>query len=98
MRISKLTMPDSFWVLVVSGLLITGCCHYPKGRVARPLVNRTQTPAITVVAYGDTRTGPWGTGDNAAQAIHGAIVDDIFGNDGTIDSVVFTGDAVMSNC
>jgi hypothetical protein len=49
------------------------------------------------VAYGDTRTGPWGTGDNAAQAIHGAVVDDIFANDGRIDAVIFTGDAVMSN-
>jgi hypothetical protein len=54
-------------------------------------------PALTIVAYGDTRTGLFGLGDNAGQAIHGAVVDDIFKNDGAIDGVVFTGDAVMSN-
>jgi len=56
-----------------------------------------QVPTVTVVAYGDTRTGPWGLGDNVKQALHGRIVDDILEHDGPIDAVVFTGDAVMSN-
>lgn len=58
---------------------------------------RPSGTVITLVAYGDTRTGPWGLGDNEKQAIHGKVVDDIFQNNGSIDAVLFTGDAVMSN-
>lgn len=77
--------------------LVCGCCHYPKARVAQPIGTKPRIPTITVVAYGDTRTGPWGLGDNVKQALHGRVVDDIFRNDGPLDAVIFTGDAVMSN-
>lgn len=88
-------------VMIVFGLLVIACgcahCHYPKGHT--PQLSRTSspTPAVTIVAYGDTRTGPWGLGDNAKQALHGKVVDDILANDGHIDAVIFTGDAVMTN-
>lgn len=86
-------------IFAALGLLsiVSGCCHYPKGRVTRTAAISAQAPAITVVAYGDTRTGPWGLGDNASQAIHGKVVDDILKNDGPINAVIFTGDAVMTN-
>ncbi len=86
-------------IFAALGLLsiVSGCCHYPKGRVIRTAGISAQTPAITVVAYGDTRTGPWGLGDNASQAIHGKVVDDILKNDGPMNAVIFTGDAVMTN-
>lgn len=58
---------------------------------------RPSGTVITLVAYGDTRTGPWGLGDNEKQAIHGKVVDDIFQSNASIDAVLFTGDAVMSN-
>lgn len=76
---------------------LAGCCLYPKSQIKG--IAKTAPPAqtITLVAYGDTRTGPWGLGDNAAQAIHGKVVDDILKNDGSIDGVIFTGDAVMTN-
>src|SRR6267143_781446 len=74
-----------------------GCCHYPKAQVAHLTGNKPDVPTITVVAYGDTRTGPWGLGDNEKQALHGKVVDDILANNGAIDAVVFTGDAVMTN-
>jgi hypothetical protein len=77
--------------------LLTNCCHYPKGRVAHPAAVGTKASVLTIVAYGDTRTGLFGLDDNARQAIHGTVVDDIFKNDGAIDAVIFTGDAVMSN-
>ena len=87
------------FILIVLGPLIPlwGCCHYPKARVAQPMGSKPLVPTITVVAYGDTRTGPWGLGDNEKQALHGKVVDDIFANNGSIDAVVFTGDAVMTN-
>ena len=86
-------------IVIIVGLLswVCGCCHYPKARVTQPIGTRAQVPTLTIVAYGDTRTGPWGLGDNAKQALHGKVVDDIFASDGPIDAVVFTGDAVMTN-
>jgi len=78
-------------------LSFTACCHYPRGRAKYSPVASATTPSLTIVAYGDTRTGPFGLGDNARQAVHGKIVDDIFRNDGSINAVIFTGDAVMSN-
>src|SRR5215469_1492223 len=90
---------DSCGVLLVGSLIwvTAGCCHYPKGHVSKPIGVTAKIPSLTVVAYGDTRTGPLGLGDNAKQAIHGKVVDDIFAQNGKIDGVVFTGDAVMSN-
>jgi Calcineurin-like phosphoesterase len=86
---------------IIAGLgllsIVWGCCHYPKGRVTRMAGISAPPGTITVVAYGDTRTGPWGLGDNASQAVHGKVVDDILKNDGPIDAVIFTGDAVMTN-
>jgi hypothetical protein len=76
---------------------LSGCCHYPKAGVKQLTGMRPSGNVITLVAYGDTRTGPWGLGDNTRQAIHGKVVDDIFNNNGSIDAVIFTGDAVMSN-
>jgi hypothetical protein len=76
---------------------LTGCCHYPKARVSRNLPVISRPSGVTIVAYGDTRTGPWGLGDNAKQAIHGKIVTDILEHDQPINAVIFTGDAVMSN-
>ncbi len=86
-------------IILISGLScsLCGCCHYPKSRVARPSVAKPHMPTVTVVAYGDTRTGPWGLGDNVKQGLHGKVVDDILSYDGPIDAVVFTGDAVMTN-
>jgi hypothetical protein len=77
-------------------VLLAGCCHYPKSHV-KGMPARPVDSSITIVAYGDTRTGPWGLGDNVKQALQGKVVDDIFRNDGPIDAVIFTGDAVMSN-
>lgn len=77
--------------------LFSACCHYPKGHVTRQFVVPPPVSTITVVAYGDTRTGPWGLGDNAKQAVHGKVVDDFLQNDGSIDAVIFTGDAFMTN-
>jgi hypothetical protein len=74
-----------------------GCCHYPKAHVSKTVPTAAQAPSVTIVAYGDTRTGPWGLGDNAKQAIHGKIVTDILENDRPVNAVIFTGDAVMSN-
>lgn len=68
-----------------------GCCHYPKAQVVHLTGHKPDVPTITVVAYGDTRTGPWGLGDNKKQALHGKVVDDIFANNSSIDAVVFTG-------
>jgi hypothetical protein len=76
---------------------VAGCCHYPKSGIKKLAGTIPSGTTITLVAYGDTRTGPWGLGDNASQAIHGKVVDDIFKNNGAIDAVIFTGDAVMSN-
>src|SRR5215471_20784196 len=78
--------------------LCSGCCHYPKSSISKPS-NPAGSPerTIEIVAYGDTRTGPFGLGDNESQAIHGLVVDDIFKNTATIDAALFTGDAVMSN-
>lgn len=76
---------------------LSGCCHYPKAGVKQLARMRPSGSVITLVAYGDTRTGPWGLGDNEKQAIHGKVVDDIVNNNGSIDAVLFTGDAVMSN-
>ena len=86
-------------IIAALGLLsiVWGCCHYPKGRVTRTPGINTPPGTLTVVAYGDTRTGPWGLGDNASQAIHGKVVEDILDNDGPINAVIFTGDAVMTN-
>jgi hypothetical protein len=67
------------------GPALAGCSHYPKGRVAKVSGVAPQVPSITIAAYGDTRTGPWGLGDNAKQAIHGKVVDDIFANIGSVD-------------
>ena len=54
---------------------------------------------ITIVAYGDTRTGVWGLGDNVHQRIHAHVVNDMICRIRAtrIDGVVFTGDAVMTN-
>ena len=93
----KLSSTLRIFAALVSVSIVCGCCHYPKGHVAPPPGINALAPAITIVAYGDTRTGPWGTGDNASQAIHGKVVDDIFQNDGPINAVIFTGDAVMTN-
>lgn len=84
-------------VVLVTVSLFSACCHYPKGHVTQQSVVPPPVSTITVVAYGDTRTGPWGLGDNAKQAVHGKVVDDILQNDGSIDAVIFTGDAVMTN-
>lgn len=85
--------------LIAVGL--TGCCNYPKPLAITPSGNAPALPSITIVAYGDTRTGPFGLGDNAKQAIHGMVVTDILTHDqqnkGEIDGVIFTGDAVMTN-
>lgn len=86
------------WIItVLASTALAGCCHYPKARVSGAAPAVSQTAGVTIVAYGDTRTGPWGLGDNAKQAIHGKIVTDILEYDKPIDAVVFTGDAVMSN-
>ena len=77
--------------------VLAGCCHYPRSNVKGLSGGLPPAPAITLVAYGDTRTGPWGLGDNAAQAIHGKVVDDILKSNGSINAVIFTGDAVMTN-
>ncbi len=77
--------------------IVWGCCHYPKGSVSRPPGLTAPADTITVVAYGDTRTGPLGTGDNARQALHGRLVEDILNHDGPVNAVIFTGDAVMTN-
>ena len=77
--------------------LLSGCCPYPRAAVKRLAGVRPSGAVITLVAYGDTRTGLWGLGDNEEQAIHGKVVDDIFQNNSSIDAVLFTGDAVMSN-
>jgi hypothetical protein len=77
--------------------LLAGCCHYPKGHATKGAANVIQPANVTIVAYGDTRTGPWGLGDNAKQAIHGKVVTDILENDRPINAVIFTGDAVMTN-
>src|SRR5205807_1986344 len=53
-------------------------------------------PSIVIVAYGDTRTGFWGLGDNYQQATHARVVDQMLAS-GTPDAVIFTGDAVMTN-
>lgn len=94
-------MRPSSTLRIISALglmtIVSGCCHYPKGRVARTTGISFPSGTITVVAYGDTRTGPWGLGDNASQAIHGKVVDDILKNDVPINAVIFTGDAVMTN-
>jgi hypothetical protein len=62
------------------------------------LENRTN---IMIVAYGDTRTGVWGLGDNVHQRIHAKVVSEIIcpggKNRGSLDGVIFTGDAVMTN-
>jgi hypothetical protein len=84
-------------VIAVFCMLLTACCHYPKGHAVKQLAVAPQSPSVTIVAYGDTRTGPWGLGDNAGQAIHGKVVDDILAHDGPTDAVIFTGDAVMTN-
>ena len=83
-------------ITVLMGLSV-GCCHYPKGRVTQLTGPSAQAPTLTVIAYGDTRTGPLGLGDNAKQAVHGKVVDDVFAQNRNIDAVIFTGDAVMSN-
>ena len=97
-------MRTTAWInsrrIVLVGVLTcftTACCHYPRGHVTKPMGVAVQGSSLTVVAYGDTRTGPLGLGDNAKQAIHGKVVDDIFAQNGKIDAVIFTGDAVMSN-
>jgi hypothetical protein len=82
-------------VLLVSASL-AGCCHYPKSHVTALGKGNKPLASVTIVAYGDTRTGPWGLGDNRAQAIHGEVVTDILQHDQPIDAVIFTGDAVMS--
>ncbi len=92
----KESFPSVVVALLIS-ILFCGCCHYPKAQVAQLTGNKPDVATITVVAYGDTRTGPWGLGDNEKQALHGKVVDDIFGSNGSIDAVVFTGDAVMTN-
>jgi Calcineurin-like phosphoesterase len=51
---------------------------------------------IVIGAYGDTRTGPYGLGDNQAQQIHLAVVRNLLRNK-DFDAVLFTGDAVMTN-
>ena len=85
------------FVSVPLAILLTGCCHYPMSHIKGTSGRLAQAPSITIAAYGDTRTGPWGLGDNAKQAVQGKVVDDIFRNDGPLDAVIFTGDAVMSN-
>lgn len=95
---SSMKLSSTLRIFAALGLLtmVSGCCHYPKERVTRAAgIGAPST--ITVVAYGDTRTGPWGLGDNAKQAIHGEVVKDILNNDGPINAVIFTGDAVMTN-
>jgi len=89
-------------LMLLAGILscapfFLSCCHYPKAHASKVVPTAAQAPSVTIVAYGDTRTGPWGLGDNAKQAIHGRIVTDILENDKPINAVIFTGDAVMSN-
>ena len=52
---------------------------------------------ITLLAYGDTRTGFWGLGDNYRQASHTKVVSEALALGRSIDAVIFTGDAVMTN-
>jgi Calcineurin-like phosphoesterase len=52
---------------------------------------------LTIYAYGDSRTGPWGLGDNRRQKLHQRMVDAILASPNKPDAVLFTGDAVMSN-
>jgi hypothetical protein len=52
---------------------------------------------VSIVAYGDTRTGFFGLGDNCDQAIHAMVMDDILKPSEGIDAVIFTGDAVVTN-
>lgn len=95
LRLSSRASSILFSFILASSL--SGCCHYPKAGVKHLTGMRPSGAVITLVAYGDTRTGPWGLGDNEKQAIHGKVVNDIFNSNGSIDAVLFTGDAVMSN-
>jgi hypothetical protein len=65
------------------------------------LPRQTAASEITLVAYGDTRSGVWGLGDNIHQRIHCKVVQDIIcpssGPSRQLDAVIFTGDAVMTN-
>jgi hypothetical protein len=78
-----------------------GCCRYPKPPKFESVGAPPPLESVTIAAYGDTRTGPFGLGDNAKQAIHGMVVTDILTHDqarkGQLDAVIFTGDAVMTN-
>lgn len=94
---SSLCNPQMIVVSCVLVFSLAACCHYPKGHQVKQPSIAPPNPSLTIVAYGDTRTGPWGLGDNAKQAIHGKVVDDILTNDGPTDAVIFTGDAVMTN-
>jgi len=99
-RIAAAWAKKGYWkASVFLAFTITGCCHYPKSHVSvlgPANASSSSSSSLTIVAYGDTRTGPWGLGDNQAQAIHGRVVGDILAHDGPIDAVIFTGDAVMS--
>lgn len=65
--------------------------------IGSPTTESTTGQQIVVVAYGDTRTGFWGLGDNYKQATHAKVVSEILASAEPIDAVIFTGDAVMTN-
>jgi hypothetical protein len=96
-RIAEPLLAPRMIAVCLLSLSLAGCCHYPRPGTPRPIGTAPPGPSVTIAAYGDTRTGPFGLGDNEKQGIHGKVVDDIFAHDGLIDAAIFTGDAVMSN-
>jgi hypothetical protein len=84
--------------LLWSAVFISSCCHYPKAVFPnkQPPAAVTAGTPISLVVYGDTRTGPWGLGDNNDQAVHARLAKEVR-KLGRIDAILFTGDAVMTN-
>jgi hypothetical protein len=67
----------------------------PHSPVPEPVASRVPDE-IVLGAYGDTRTGPFGLGDNERQKVHLAVVRNLLTTT-NYDAVLFTGDAVMTN-
>jgi hypothetical protein len=80
-------------VVVIFG---QGCCRH-RTNIGRYVARAKDPGSINVVAYGDTRTGFFGLGDNCRQRTHAAVVKAILRNKESLDGVIFTGDAVVSN-